>query len=77
MQNGFRLVVKKAETKCPDGVPSVLTVRDFGVALTPDCKFVPRGCVKSNQKFTQANVRLLAPFFSSLLRVEAGCGSTA
>ncbi|KAJ1529494.1 hypothetical protein ONE63_006267 [Megalurothrips usitatus] len=54
--NGFRLVVKKAEAKCADGSPSTLTFRDFGVALTPDCKFVPRGCVKVNNKIEEGMV---------------------
>ncbi|XP_026273426.1 uncharacterized protein LOC113203125 [Frankliniella occidentalis] len=54
--NGFRLAVKKADTKCADGSPSVLTMRDFSVMLTPDCKFVPKGCVKANKKFAQAEV---------------------
>ncbi|KAK3914718.1 hypothetical protein KUF71_023941 [Frankliniella fusca] len=54
--NGFRLVVKKADTKCADGSPSLLTVRDFGVMLTPDCKFIPKGCVKASKKFAQAEV---------------------
>ncbi|XP_034249949.1 uncharacterized protein LOC117650550 [Thrips palmi] len=55
--NGFRLVVKKAETKCADGTASLLTMRDFGVTLTPDCKFIPRGCVKANKGFGKAQVK--------------------
>lgn len=50
------MVVKKINTKCPDNINSIFTIDDFGVTLTPDCKFIPRGCAKISSRFETAEV---------------------
>lgn len=49
-------MVKKVDNKCADGTNSIFSLEDFGVALTPDCKFIPRGCAKISDKFETAEV---------------------